>query len=241
MKKYILLVSCVLILCLCTACVPEKQISSDHNLSAEVDTSRTQISPHQDGNMGIPPLITSVESEEGFQVLHDALKYDDEELTEFFSNAGKYGISGIHTRKALEDFWEKTITLPLPNLESVPNLESFGLEYYKREDFYSLWYVAGGRQYRLYYYPGPIMTTDAVLNPVVTGELYGAEIALGALPEDSPWEYRADFYLNGYNVQLFIRNDLGVSNPQDIFLNYSKDSWVTVDKNENATFHLGSK
>ncbi len=236
MKKYLLIFLLAILMFSFSSCSKpdESEITPQNEALTTVDTWT------QGEFSGIPPISASIRSESELEALYKALRYDsDDELREYLYGLG-YGsrLTAVISCDSLSDFWERALSLPLPDLSQVPNLTESGLEYYPQNQSFILWYVAGGRQYRFTYVPGPLKTTEAVLHPVATGELHGAEIALGELAENSPFEYEANFYLKGYNVKLRIRNDRGVTNPKEIFLDYSDDPWVTFDKADVPEFHM---
>lgn len=196
-----------------------------------------------DEAVGYPPSAVFLYSEEQCRELYEALKYEsDEELRQFIESLeNRPRLAGIQTCENLKFFWQKLLALPLPNLETVPGVSDFGIEYYPERQSFVFWYVAGGRQYRFIYLPGDVKTSEAVLNPVATGELHGAEIALKALPEGSSFEQEANFHVSGYNVKLLVRKDLNSTDPEPLFLNFSNDPWVTFDKNSAPEFHMQAK
>ncbi len=213
------------------------------NQPAENVNSELHPNPYAYGNnspsdIGVPPRTVTLRSAQEFRALYSALEYEDKALEEFLKTNGGYSVNGLRNRKDLETFWKITLALKIPSIENIPNLDRFGLEYKPEAYSYRFWYVAGGRQYHFYYYPGKEEPTEIVENPVATGKLHGAEIRLTEEPAGTSFEYSARFYLDGYDVRLYIRNDLEVTDPMPIDLNYSDTAWYEADQKGNITFHL---
>ncbi len=208
------------------------------NVNSEPHPNPYAYGNNSPSNVGDPPRTVTLRSAQEFNALYSALEYDDETLEEFLEKNGDYDANGIRNRKDLETFWKITLALKIPNVENLQNLDRFGLEYKPEAYSYRFWYVAGGRQYHFYYYPGTMEQTEIITDPVATGNLHGAEIRLTTEPEGASFDYSARFYLDGYNVRLYIRNDLGATAPEPIDLNYSDTAWYEADQKGNITFHL---
>lgn len=187
-----------------------------------------------------PPMLIQLKSKEDFETLYHALTLDTEQLEEFLDK-NHYSMNGIRNKEELQTFWNKTVEVPLPNVSNDTGVTAFCLQYYPETLEYILWYTLGGRQYRYHYKEGPLTATEINATPVYTGELYGTQIALREFGEGSAWEYGADFRIGEYNVTLWVRNALGVTDPGPLSLNFAKEPWVSYDQAGEISFHVATE
>ncbi len=208
--------------------------SCTRNETAIQNEAKTE--QNHENNSYSKPLKVNLRSEEEIQELYSALNMTQEDFSAFVKTNGN--LFGLHSPEEARAFWEKFLALKIPNPSEIPNLTFYCWEFFPETGLFIFNYTAGGRQYNICYYPGPMQETEMVPNPVATGTLHGAEIKLTEIVGESPWEYEAKFHLDGYNVYLWIRNDLGVTDPMPINLNYSSGAWYEADKKGNIIFHL---
>lgn len=228
-----------------SACIPLDKEEPSQNTSSVQGTESTVIQDNTSTNQNSqtehqdPPRLIQLTSKEEFEQLYNAMTLDSEKLEEFLDK-NHYSVNGIKNKEELQEFWGKTLNVPLPNLSKNTDVSDCYLQYYSDTSEYILWYKLGGRQYRYSYKEGPLSSGKTDTVPVLTGELHGTPIALRELGEGHAWEYGAEFRIDQYNVTLWVRNAAGISTPGPLSLEFSEEPWVTVDEAKNATFHLGT-